>query len=619
MAKNNFNAIMGAYVRYSQDGEKKALNARIIENNRWYKQQYTEFTSSEDAKKRGRQPMARSGYIFSAIAGKHADAMDNYPDINVLPREQADVETAAQLTDILPCVLELCDFKRTYSQNWWYKLKNGTACYGVFWNSALNGGLGDIEIKKVDLLNLAWQPGVSDLQDSKYVFYSYYMDRDAFAKKYGKEKLPLTDDISSVDSYGGVSQELLEHSVLVVDGYYKANGAVHLVKFTGNTVLEYTEGREGYENGLYEHGKYPFVLDVMYPNEDSPAGFGVIDVVKNPQAYIDKLDALIAENSLIVGKTRYFIRENGGVNEDEFADLDNPFVHVEGSLDERNIQQIQGKALPSQIADIREAKINELKEVIGNRDFQQGGTSGGVTAASAITVLQQAGDKLSRDLIGESYMAYKRIVELCIELIRQFYDVERSFRILGEHGEQQFVQFNNAGLQEQPMGPVMGSGMLMQPQDIGDGTVGNILQNEMAVPEPEQTPAMQYLRRPEFDVSLSVQKSNPFTKEQQNQTILQLWGAGFFNPQMVELSTIALELMQFEGKDELVEQLRQFGTMQAQMQQLQAQNQHLQQQVQQAQAAQRLVQPQRAGSGQLVEIPFGATSKSPISVTEPMR
>ena len=601
LAKQNFNAIIGAYVRYSQDGEKKALNARIIENNRWYKQQYTEFTSGEDAKKRGRQPMARSGYIFSAIAGKHADAMDNYPDINVLPREAADVETARKLTDILPCVLDLCDFKRTYSQNWWYKLKNGTACYGVFWNSALNGGLGDIEIKKIDLLNLSWQPGVSDLQDSKYVFYSYYMDRDAFAKKYGKEKLPLTDDISSVDSYGGVSQELLEHSVLMVDGYYKANGAVHLVKFTGNTVLEYTEGREGYENGLYEHGKYPFVLDVMYPNEDSPAGFGVIDVVKNPQAYIDKLDALIAENSLIVGKTRYFIRDNGGVNEDEFADLDNPFVHVEGSLDERNIQQIQGKALPSQIADIREAKINELKEVIGNRDFQQGGTSGGVTAASAITVLQQAGDKLSRDLIGESYMAYKRIVELCIELIRQFYDVERSFRILGEHGEQQFVQFNNAGLQEQPMGPVMGSGMLMKSQTIGNEPVDNILQNEMTVPE--SNPAMQYLRRPEFDVSLSVQKSNPFTKEQQNQTILQLWGAGFFNPQAIELSTIALELMQFEGKDELVEQLRQFGQMQAQLQQLQQQNQQLQQQVQQAQAAQ---QPQmtQGGSGQLVEIPL---------------
>lgn len=440
--------LLAAYNKYRNDAEKKALNARIIENNRWYKQQYTEYENHEEKTRPAGSPSYKSGYIFSAIAGKHADAMDNYPDVNVLPREENDVDTARQLTEILPCVLELCEFKRTYSQNWWYKLKNGTACYGVFWNSDLNGGLGDIEIKKIDLLNLCWQPGISDIQDSKYVFYSYFMDRDAFTETYGKDKLPKAEDIYDVDSYHDKSYTLAEDSVLVVDGYYKKGGVVHLVKFTGDTVLEQTEDADG----LYAHGKYPFVLDVMYPNEDSPAGFGVIDVVKNPQAYIDKLDALLAENSMIVGKTRYFIRDNGGVNEDEFADLENPFVHVAGSLDERNIMQIQGQPLPGQIRELREAKINELKEVVGNRDFQQGGTSGGVTAASAITVLQQAGDKLSRDLINESYMAYKRIVELCIELMRQFYDVERSFRILGDGGEQRFVKFDNAGLQEQVMG-----------------------------------------------------------------------------------------------------------------------------------------------------------------------
>ena len=178
------------------------------------------------------------------------------------------------------------------------------------------------------------------------------------------------------------------------------------------------------------------------------------------------------------------------------------------------------------------------------------------------------------------------------------------------------------------MGPVMGSGMLMQPQawDMRQAQAGTLREPhspaglfEMERERQRETDLpIKYLRKPEFDVSLSVQKSNPFTKEQQNQTILQLWGAGFFNPQMIELSTIALELMQFEGRDELVEQLRQFGQMQAQLQQLQAQNQHLQQQVQQAQATK---QPQmtQGGSGQLVEIPFGATSKSPISVTEPMR
>lgn len=548
MPKLDISRILGEYRRYMSSGEKKELDARIIENNRWYRQQYTEYESREDREKEPRQPQYKSGYIFSAIANKHADAMDNYPDINILPREAGDVEEAKRLSDILPCVLELCSFKETYSKNWWYKLKNGTAVYGVFWNPVLNGGLGDIEIKKIDLLNLAWQPGISDIQDSKYLFYSYYMDKEAFIKKYGKDKLSHADDLGGVQTYGGRDFELLRDSVLVVDCYYKTDGKVHLVKFTGESLLEQTEGKAEYAGGVYEHGLYPFVLDVMYPNEDSPAGFGVVDVVKSPQAYIDKLDALLAENSLIVGKTRYFIKDNGGVNEDEFLDLSQPFVHVAGSLDERNIMQIQGQALPSQVAEQRTQKINELKEVIGNRDFQQGGTNGGVTAASAISVLQQAGDKLSRDLISASYLAYKSIIAMCVELIRQFYDVQRKFRITGDNGGDEFVTYDNSGLKPQPVYPEMGS-------------------------EWEETP----LRKPEFDVSLAVQKSNPFTKELQNQTVMQLWSAGFFNPQALELSMVVLDFMQFEGKDEMLEKLREL------MQRQQAQQMQVQQ-IQQMQA-----------------------------------
>lgn len=569
--KSEIGAIVEAYRKYTAAGRKKELNARILENDRWYKQEQDEYASSEDRKKGAGQPKSRSGYLFSAIANKHADAMDNYPDINILPREQGDKDEAQRLTAILPCVLELCNFKDVYAQNWWYKLKNGTAVYGVFWNGSLQNGLGDIEIKKVDILNLAWQPGITDIQESRYVFYSYYMDKEAFVKKYGKQKLSQADNTFELDTYGEKEFAWQEESVLVADCYYKDDGKVYLVKFSGEQVLEQSDGP------LYEHGLYPFVFDVMYPNEGTPVGFGVIDVTKGTQAYIDKLDALLTENSAIVGKTRYFVRDQGGVNEDEFRNLDNPFVHVAGTLDERNIVPIEGKALPTQLGTQREQKINELKEVIGNRDFQQGGTSGGVTAASAITVLQQAGDKLSRDIIGASYRAYKQIVNLCIELIRQFYDLERSFRITGEGGEEEFIQYNNSGLQMQSVGMAA----------AGDG--------------PDSALAAA-LRKPEFDVSLSVQKSNPFTKELQNQTIMQLWGAGMFNPQILDLSLIALEFMQFEGKDEMVAKLSEYSQMQKQMQQMQTALKQMQ--AAQMQQAQPMHGQADGGAGQnLVAVP----------------
>lgn len=93
-----------------------------------------------------------------------------------------------------------------------------------------------------------------------------------------------------------------------------------------------------------------------------------------------------------------------------------------GNLGENDIREIQTSQLDSSVVNILQLKIEELKETSGNRDFSQGGTSSGVTAASAIAALQEAGSKLSRDMIKSSYRSFTRVCNLCIELIRQFYD-----------------------------------------------------------------------------------------------------------------------------------------------------------------------------------------------------
>ena len=112
-------------------------------------------------------PEPASAWLFNSIANKHADAMDNFPEPNVLPREQGDKEAAKQLSQILPVILEHNEFEQTYSDTWWYKLKTGTGVYGVFWNPMLENGLGDIDIKQIDILNIFWEPGIKDIQKAK--------------------------------------------------------------------------------------------------------------------------------------------------------------------------------------------------------------------------------------------------------------------------------------------------------------------------------------------------------------------------------------------------------------------------------------------------------------------
>ena len=134
---------------------KANLESRIVENERWYKVRHWEVVA---AAQKGHQndPRPTSAWLFNSLANKHADFMDNSPEPNVLPREEGDKPHAKQLSEIMPVILDRNEFEQTYNDATWYKLKQGTCCYGVFWNNKLENGLGDIDIKQIDLLNIFW-------------------------------------------------------------------------------------------------------------------------------------------------------------------------------------------------------------------------------------------------------------------------------------------------------------------------------------------------------------------------------------------------------------------------------------------------------------------------------
>ena len=145
------------------------------------------------------------------------------------------------------------------------------------------------------------------------------------------------------------------------------------------------------ETGFYAHGEYPFILDPLFPVEGSPAGFGYIDVLKDCQSYIDRLNQALLKNALLAGKKRFFIRQDGAVSEQEFANWQNDFVHVAGNLSEDCIREITVQPLSGLYTTLLDEKINEMKETSGVRDFSQGGVTGGVTAGTAIAAFAGGG------------------------------------------------------------------------------------------------------------------------------------------------------------------------------------------------------------------------------------
>ena len=142
------------------------LERRVIEDEQWYRMRHWECMR----RGAGSTVEPASGWLFNAIANKHAEAMDNFPRPNVLPREEGDKELAKVLGSILPVILQQEDFEDTYDRVMDDKLKTGTGIYGVFWNPDKLDGLGDISIHRIDVLNLYWESGITDIQQSRHVF-----------------------------------------------------------------------------------------------------------------------------------------------------------------------------------------------------------------------------------------------------------------------------------------------------------------------------------------------------------------------------------------------------------------------------------------------------------------
>ena len=520
---------------------KAALDQRLVDNELWFRMGH--WKNYQNPMMEGK-PQPSSGWLFNSIANKHADAMDNYPAPNVLPRAPDDEQTARVLSSVLPVVLEQADYEQVYSDTWWRKLKQGTGVKGVFWDPEQRGGVGEITVRPMNLLMLYWEPGVDDIQESPNFFSLSLEDTDQLTERWPQLEGHSTSALE-VPHYlhdGGLDTN---GKSVVVDWYYKKRNAegrrvLHYCKFCNGVVLYASENDPEYAGrGFYDHGQYPFVFDPLFVEEDSPAGFGYIDVMKECQTAIDRMNHAMDENVLLSSKQRYVLSDAAGVNEEELADFSRDIVHVVGRLGDDSFRPLQTTGLQGNSLSYRNSRIEELKEISGNRDMSQGGTAGGVTAASAIAALQEAGSKLSRDMLKSAYRAFAKECYLIMDLMRQFYDEERVFRIIGETGRSEFVHFSGAALRAQAL------------PGVGGVELGS--------------------REPIFDIVVSAEKKSTFSRLSQNETAKECYQLGFFAPRNADAALAALEMMDFEGIEKVRQRVRQNGTLAQRLEQLQSQ------------------------------------------------
>lgn len=519
------------------------LYERIKNNYNWWKlRNFGQMSTKEgttaaiDSREKDKSPRGTTAWTVNAIINKHADYMDNYPEAICLPVEKNDIDYAKTLTYVLPCIYERACYEQTYSNLSWYKPIMGTSVTGYFWDNTLLNGLGDVSIKKCNILNLAWEPWKDDIQDSEYFFSTQYV------KNKQLEAMHPDIDLKNLSGSGLSITQFEDNNIdvsdmsLVIDVYYhrkNSNGksVLHYCQYVGETLLFASENDEKYaETGYYKHGKYPFVFDPMFPIEGSPCGFGYVDILKDPQKDVDELTDDFRRSAKDLSHRKAIFNKNSGIDAKKFADATEEVMYAEGTLSDDNYREVQKKALDPIYMNFYTQRIDEMREVGNNREVSSGGTTAGVTAASAIAAMQEAGSKTSRDQEASAYRAFKEGCYLVLELISEFYDETRYFRITGENGEPQFIGFNNEGIKE---------------QIAEDGTS----------------------RKPIFDIKVKPQKRSAYSTLAHNELMVQLWGMGVFDPQTATQSASLIEFMEFEGKDKLLQKISQNGTIYQQLEQ----------------------------------------------------
>ena len=499
-----------------------------------------------------------SAWLWSCIQSRYSDAMDSYPTCNFLPRQEDDKAEARKLSNIVPVILGQNKYEEVYSSIVWYTLKHGGNIQGIFWDGSKHNGLGDITVKKIDFINLFWESGVTDIQESQNVFNTELVAIDLLEQRYPqcKDKLRGKKPITLAKYLYDDNVDTSDKAV-VVDWYYHTyvNGkkTLQYVKYVNDIVLYATEneitrpekvvvdpetnipltiplGESMAQRGLYDHGLYPFVPMALYPVEGSICGYGLTDIGRDTQLQIDRLNKAITDNANFGARPRFFTRGDGTINEAEYADTSKAFVHVQGQIGDEGIRPIDTKELDSIYVNFLTQKIDELKYVTSNQDINNGGTPSGVTSGSAISALQESQGKNARSSNKGFHRQYRDVCYQIVELIRQFYDIPRTFRISPQDAMgEQFTTFDNSGLKPQAQ---MNMGV-----DAG-------------------------YRVPEFDIEVTSEKANPYKKMEMNELALNFYNLGFFNPQMTDQVLACLNMMDFTKKDDIIQKIRENGTLQ---------------------------------------------------------
>jgi len=447
--------------------------------------------------------------LQSTIENVRADLMDRMPEAVIVSDGAGHERVAEMLTALIRENHRLCRFEREYANMMHDLLVGGYMVQETGYDSELNGGFGAAFLRAVDPHSIMFDPLVTDIQQSRAVFKFAPYPMEWLRAHYPEKAEKMREDIFRP---ARVQDDYLQQSdrdmVLLIEAWEReydsdtGRSSIHMAKLAGGVLLE--DSRDHKPGGYFAHGEYPFVVTPLFVRKGTPLGYGFVDMFETQQRYADKLDQIILKNALMASHNKLLITGASGFDPEDLRDWSKE-VHRGESL--AGVTWFPTAPLPGYILSYGENIRQSIREESGSNDFVRGQTYGGVTAASAIAALQEAGSKRSRMVARAVHGAFE-------EAVRQELEVEREFCVLPRR-----ITLANADTGRQEAVAFTGE------------TMFELTARKNRLPL-------------EFGISVRAQQENRFSVAAHNELILNLVKLNMITP------AIGLEMMLFDGKRE---------------------------------------------------------------------
>lgn len=497
----------------------------------------------------------RLNVLNSTIDTIIADQMDN-PLEAVMIAERTEVEeSAGMITDVIRFCLDQCAWDEQYAEILEDVSVLGTGFAEIFWDKDADGGRGLVSAQHVCAENIFPDPAYTKIQDGRAVFKTTWTTED-----WVREHFPDCAGYEFQDQYASRldGQRFRQGTdgdepVMILEYWYKKYDGesrryeVHKAMLCGGVLLYWSEQDEDKQDGVYGHAQYPFAVFTYRRNRRSIFGKGLMDDYADEWRSICRYSKYIDDHSRVTSKPRYLYKE--GTPMDKIADYEQDFIPVP-SLSETVMRQIEMPPASSTTFTYLQFLIESIKQDSGQNQFTRGEGGMGVTAASAIQALQEAGGKTARMHTASYKETFRKMVEQMIWVLSDYIDAERVMLVTGRD----------------EFGDVSQSARQTQLSPAGVREKGRI-------------------KPPPYNVRIQVQRKNPMQIQANNQYVLQIAEVCGQAGQPLQPTAVLRLLQGIDNKGAILREVTaneqacaQLGQMAAQIEQLSAQLEQAQKQ-----------------------------------------